>query len=450
MPGPSILVVDDEPAMRLALHHSLRRKGFTVASASSGPEALNMIDRDSYQLLITDMKMPDMSGLQVLARAKKIAPQVPIIVMTAFGTINNAVTAMQEGAADYLLKPFSTETLAETINKVLSKPETQSQSGGGAAAKRASGEPDKLITQDPELINILKIAKKIAPSDATVLVLGESGTGKELLASYIHRHSGLADQPYITMNCAALPENLAESELFGYEKGAFTGAACRRIGKFELAHRGTLLLDEISEMSLPLQAKLLRVLQEKEIDRVGGNRPIPIETRIITTSNIDLRQAVREGRFREDLYYRINVIPLALPPLRRRREDIPLLSEHFLRRLNDSHLKPDIRLAPETMDLLKKYDWPGNVRELKNTLARAVLMGRDPVIRPQHLFLENVTSVEDQSGDVWVGQSVKAMERQLIMKTLAEVNDNRTRAAEILGISIRTLRNKLHEYRQVH
>jgi len=448
MPEQSILVVDDEPAMRLAISHSLSRKGYTVASASSGREALDMIDRGHYHLLITDMKMPKMSGLQVLERAKAIAPQVPIIIMTAFGTINNAVNAMQEGAADYLLKPFSTETLQETINKVLATIEQPDQSNEQAIVRRSSPAQRDLITQDQQLVNILQIAKNVAPTDATILILGESGTGKELLASYIHRHSGLAKQPYITMNCAALPEHLAESELFGYEKGAFTGAACRRIGKFELAHRGTLLLDEISEMSLPLQAKLLRVLQEKEIDRVGGSHPIAMQTRVITTSNIDLRQAIRDGQFREDLYYRINVIPLVLPPLRSRRKDIALLADHFLKSLNKGNLQHDIRLAPETMDLLMKYDWPGNVRELKNTLARAVLMGNEPIIRPQHLFLEDTTSSEERAGGVQVGLSVKAMERELIMKTLKEVDDNRTRAAAILGISIRTLRNKLHEYRK--
>jgi DNA-binding NtrC family response regulator len=447
MSQPSILVLDDEPAMRLALSHTLRRKGYAVASAASGSEALDMIDRDNYQLLITDMKMPEMSGLQVLARAKAIAPRVRVVVMTAYGTVSNAVAAMREGAADYLLKPFSTEALEETISKVLARIDHPRQGDALSGGRRSQTDDDEIVTQDRQMQQVMQIAKNIAPTEATALILGESGTGKELLAAYIHRNSGLADRPYITVNCAALPENLAESELFGYEKGAFTGAACRRIGKFELAHRGSLLLDEISEMPLSLQAKLLRVLQEKEIDRVGGASPIPIETRIIATSNIDLRKAVYDGRFREDLYYRINVIPLELPPLRKRRADIALLAEHFLRRLSRSSSHKNIGLSPEALALLTRYDWPGNVRELKNVLERAVLMGNEPIVRPDHLSIEPSTPPAMASGSVQVGLSVKAMERRLIMQTLNEVKGNRTRAAEMLGISIRTLRNKLHEYR---
>jgi len=445
MSSPSILVVDDEPTMRLALCHSLRGKGYKVEDASSGAEALAMIDRAAYQLLITDMKMPGMSGLQVLKRARTLAPQVPIIIMTAFGTVNNAVTAMQAGAADYLLKPFSSEVLEETVNRVLTDTPSNEQ-GSQTKARRSLSAQNELITQDQQVLDILTLAKNVAPTDATVLILGESGTGKELLASFIHRHGGVSDRPYITMNCAALPEQLAESELFGFEKGAFTGAACRRLGKFELAHHGTLLLDEISEMPLPLQAKLLRVLQEKEIDRVGGVRPIPIATRVIATSNIDLREAVNQGRFREDLYYRINVIPLTLPPLRRRREDIPLLAEHFLDELNQTPRPHTFRLIPETLDLLVQYDWPGNVRELKNTLERAVLMGGGGLIRPQDLFLDKDAGCEKKPDSVPVGRSVKAMERELILKTLEQVKGNRTRAAALLGISIRTLRNKLNTY----
>jgi DNA-binding NtrC family response regulator len=448
MSEPSILVIDDEPAMRMAVSHNLKRKGYVVKTAASGSEALNMLEHEQYHLLITDMKMPGMTGLQVLSRAKSIAPKVPIVIMTAFGTIDNAVTAMQKGASDYLLKPFSSEALEATVDKVIVADQKCCSEKGQSVAKQASPDQNNLITQDKQLLGILQIAKNVAASDATVLILGESGTGKELLAAYIHHHSVNAQGPYITMNCAALPEHLAESELFGYEKGAFTGAACRRIGKFELAHRGTLLLDEISEMSLPLQAKLLRVLQEREIDRVGGARPIPIDTRIIATSNIDLRKAVDDDRFREDLYFRINVIPLALPPLRNRRDDIPLLVEHFLKGMRHSTPQKDIHLTSESMELLTEYAWPGNVRELKNTLARAVLMGRGNVIRPEALLLDNTTSSDTDSGGVQVGQSVKAMERELIIKTLEEVDGNRTHAAEILGISIRTLRNKLHAYRK--
>lgn len=441
-----ILIVDDEPDMRVALSHALSRSGYSVDCASSGFEALEKFRKDDYSMVITDMKMPEMTGIELLGRVKGISPQVPVIMITAYGTINNAVEAMQEGASDYILKPFSAETLEATVKKAGMRPYDQSKVKINEVYEERSPELKRIITQDTEVINVLNLAEDVATSNATVLILGESGTGKELLACYIHYHSGRKDRPYIAVNCAALPENLAESELFGHERGSFTGAVGRKMGKFELANNGTILLDEITEMPLHLQAKLLRVLQEREIDRVGGGKPIPIDIRVIAVSNIDLKKAVEEGRFREDLYYRINVIPLYIPPLRERKKDIPLLVDYFLDKYSAPTGRKMTRIADETISLLMKYDWKGNVRELENTIERAVLLGKGDVLLPKHLFLEEKQNFQKKPVSFKVGTSVREMEKELIFQTLREVDNNRTYAAELLGISIRTLRNKLKEY----
>jgi DNA-binding NtrC family response regulator len=443
-----ILVVDDEPDMRIALTYALSHCGYSVESASSGLEALEKFEADKFSLIITDLKMPGMSGIEILGKVKKRSPKIPVIMITAYGTINNAVEAMQQGASDYILKPFSTEILEAAIKKVYINSNGKAQSKLLEVYSKRNSETKKIITQDSKFLNILELAKNVAPSNATVLIMGESGTGKELLASFIHQHSGQSDRPYVAINCAALPESLAESELFGYEKGAFTGAVSRKIGKFELANHGTILLDEITEIAIPLQAKLLRVLQEREIDRVGGDKPVPVDTRIIAISNIDINKAVKEGKFREDLFYRINVIPLTIPPLRERKGDIPLLANYFLEKYSLSNNKKMTKIAEETIFLLLRYDWKGSVRELENTIERAVLLGKGEVLLPKHLFLEELGSNGKKSVPIRAGLSVKAMEKELIFHTLEEVNNNRTHAAKLLGISIRTLRNKLREYKE--
>jgi DNA-binding NtrC family response regulator len=389
-----------------------------------------------------------MTGMEVLEGIKRISPQIPVLMITAFGTISKAVEAMKEGASDYILKPFSSETLEAAVGKALKIADGQSHGKSLDVRSWRSSGAKKIITQDYELIKISNLAKNVAPSNATVLILGESGTGKELLASFIHQNSDRSERPYVAVNCAALPESLAESELFGHEKGSFTGAENRKIGKFELGNYGTILLDEISEMTMPLQAKLLRVLQEREIDRIGGNKPIPIDVRIIAISNIDLKNAVKEGAFRQDLFYRLNVIPLTLPPLRKRKGDIPLLANHFLKKFSADNGKEMKRISEQTVSLLQKYDWKGNVRELENTIERAVLLGSGEVLLPKHLFLEKSEGSGQHPIPLKAGLSLREMEKQLIFKTLKEVNDNRTRAAKLLGISIRTLRNKLREYKE--
>ena len=444
-----ILVVDDESEMRTALSHALSRAGFKVDSAANGTEALVKLKKDPFCMVITDLKMPEMSGMEVLGAVKRISPHIPVVVITAYGSIHNAVEAMQAGATDYLLKPFSFETLETTVKKIL---DGSDDSGQRKSGKTSAGtfNTKTLVTQDPGLLDMLKLAENVAASRSTVLVQGESGTGKELFAAYIHQHSGFKDEPYVAVNCAALPDTLAESELFGHEKGAFTGAVSRKMGKFELAKHGTVVLDEISEMSLPLQAKLLRVLQEREIDRIGGSRPVPLNARVVAISNVDLKKAVSDRKFREDLYYRINVVPFTIPPLRERKGDIPLLVGHFLKKYATLNNQAELQISDTALKQLVCNDWKGNIRELENTIERAVLLSDGSQLLPEHLILDTaeLSNSSPSAISMKAGMTVREMEKQLINKTLEAVSDNRTRAAELLGISIRTLRNKLREYKE--
>ena len=441
-----ILVVDDEASMRLALSEALKREGYAVDTASDGFDALQRFRRDAFRMVVADVKMPKMSGVELLKEIKRISPQTPVIMVTAHGMIQNAVDAMKEGASDYILKPFSYEDLESAVKRAMMMSDPRSEKVRG----RSSASPLKsrvIVTQHPKMQKLLDLARNIALSNATILIQGESGTGKELLARFIVENSPRRDKPFVVINCAAVPENLLESELFGHEKGSFTGALNQRIGRFELADHGTILLDEISEMSLQLQAKLLRVLQEFEVDRIGGKTPIPIDVRVVATTNENLRRTVEEGKFREDLFYRLNVIPLTILPLRERKEDIPLLVDHFLKGNAARGTTPrKVTISDEAHALLLKYDWKGNVRELENFIERAALVCEDGVIVPRHFFLDGVASPQTGSRDVRVGSTLREMEKHLILRTLEEVGGNRTRAAKVLGISIRTLRNKLNEY----
>lgn len=453
MQNKPILIVDDEDQGRTALLSELNRSGYNVDTASGGVEALNKFKENEYGLVIADVGMPEMSGIELLDKVKKLSQDVPVIMVTGHGTVNNAVEVMQKGAFDYILKPFSSKTIKTAVKRA------GLSSNGGAKHTHAinqscaGNKAKKIITRDEKLLNILKTAKNIASSNATVLIQGESGTGKELLASFIHKHGRGNKAPYVAVNCAALPDSLAESELFGHEKGSFTGAVIRKMGKFEMAGSGTIVLDEISEMTLSLQAKILRVLQEREINRVGGNKTVSINARVIAISNIDLKKAVKKGKFREDLFYRVNVVPLNIPPLRQRRDDIPLLAEHFLEKHSRNNNKNKPQLSDKAMSILIKHDWRGNIRELENTMERAVLLGEGEAIMPENLYLEE-SGFDENSDDrkiknpLKAGITVRDMEQKLIVKTLEDVNDNRTHAAELLGISIRTLRNKLREYRE--
>ncbi len=442
-----LLVVDDQEEMRAALSATLAQSGFEVMAAATGKEALDLVVREPLDAIITDVRMPSVSGIDLLTEVKRVSPNTPVILITAYGTIDSAVEAMKKGAFDYLLKPFSAETLEVTVRAALDECGNARQKSTSEAGWAEEGEYPPMITQDPHMLKMLRIGRSVANSSATVLIQGESGTGKELVARYIHAHSARSDRPLVAVNCAALPEGLLESELFGHEKGAFTGALKRKRGKFEMANGGTILLDEIGEMALPLQAKLLRALQGKEIDPVGGDHSVQVDVRVIATTNCNLRESISKMKFREDLFYRLNVIPLHLPPLRERKGDIPLLADYFLQRYSVRAGGSVSALGPDAVSALLGREWKGNVRELENTIERAVLL-----CKCEALTAEDVCWGDDggSSRQVTLNEplSVREMERQLIMRTLVETGGNRTRAAEHLGISVRTLRNKLKEYRE--
>ena len=441
-----ILIVDDDPSMRMALMESVRRLGYDVQGAMDGADAVELVGRYKPWLVVTDLKMPRLGGLDLIKEIKSRSPQTLMVLMTAYGTVETAVEAMKYGASDYILKPFSTDLLERVIANLKARGADASMSPVVPIDQRS------ILTQDPGMARLLSTVEGVAASQATVLIHGESGTGKELLARFIHSRSPRAHRPFIAVNCAALPDGLLESELFGHERGAFTGAIMKKLGKFEMAHTGTLLLDEISEMNMSLQAKLLRVIQEREVDRVGGREPVSVNIRLIATTNRSLYHEVEQGRFREDLYYRLNVFPITVPPLRERPADIPLLARHFVAVSAARNGLPQPAVSAAAYAVLQDRRWKGNVRELENVMERAVLLAGNEPILPSHLLLEAgvqpaasvpVPSVPQSS----VNGSLWEMERELIFQTLARVHENRTHAAKELGISIRTLRNKLREYR---
>jgi len=442
-----ILIVDDEPSMRMALSESLISCGYSVDTAIDGQDALIKLSKSNFKLVITDLRMPKLGGMEVLKSIKRDSPATHVIVITAYGTINTAIEAMKEGASEFIMKPFSLEDLEGVVKAVL---HTSEQDASTSEAITSPKDNRELITRDPGMLSLLDMLQSVARSKSTVLIQGESGTGKELIARYIHRNSNRSHMPFIAINCAAVPHNLLESEMFGYEKGAFTGAAQRRMGKFELADRGTLLLDEISEMDIQLQAKLLRAIQESEIDRLGGRDPIPVDVRIIATTNSDLKRDIKEKKFREDLYYRLNVIPARIPSLRDRKGDIPILADYFLTKYAKINHKKKPKVVNEAFNFLNQYHWPGNVRELENVMERAVLISNEGHILPEHLVLEQDEKYSSSqipapicSGNI----TLREMEKNLIFETLKGLKGNKTKASQMLGISVRTMRNKLNEYK---
>ncbi len=439
-----ILIIEDEEEMRIALTEVLIRNGYSVHTASNGIEGLELFNKEPFNMVITDVKMPKISGLEVLKEIKKQSPQIPVIMITAYGTIDNAVEAMREGAFDYILKPFSAEILDDTVLRAI-RNQTGKNTANPLIIAPLPTDSIKIVTNNLSMKKVIDMALSVAYSSSTILIQGESGTGKEMIAKFIHQNSNRKDKSFVAVNCAALPKDLLESELFGHEKGSFTGAINRKIGKFELANHGTILLDEISEMDMSLQAKLLRVLQEREVDRVGGREPVPIDARVIATTNRNLREAIDEGEFREDLYFRLNVIPILIPPLRNRKEDISLLIEHFIKKHSSKNKKNVTGMAKDVLLMLTDYYWRGNVRELENVIERAVLLCKGNLITQEYLFMEAI--VEEIKSSVKAGVTVREMEKKLIFNTLEQVNGNRTKAAELLGVSIRTLRNKLNEYK---
>jgi DNA-binding NtrC family response regulator len=447
-----ILIVDDEEGMRLAMSEALKRAGYITETSVDGISALSKLESERYSMVITDLKMPKVTGMDLLREIKKISPDTKVILVTAYGTVDCAVEAMKEGASDFLLKPFSFESLLQIVKGGFAssgKPSALLRSSTRQTNKNIGDEVKEIVTKDKIFLRILNMAVEIAKSDSTVLVYGESGTGKELIAQLIHENSNRKSKPFVAINCAAIPDNLLESELFGHEKGSFTGAAFRKYGKFELAHGGTLLLDEIGEMSITLQAKLLRVLQEFEVDRVGGKEPVPIDVRVISTTNVDIKQAISDKKFREDLYYRLNVIPIRVPPLRDRKGDVEVLTEHFIKKMSSKNNKNIKGITKEALDILINRKWYGNVRELQNMIERAVLLCRKDNIRKEDFILEEIVekSMSDNSEVNLSPITIDEMEKKLIEKTLNDKGGNRTHAAKSLGISIRTLRNKLNEYK---
>jgi two-component system response regulator FlrC len=445
----TVLVVDDDPAMRIALTESLKLLGYDTEAATSGEEALAYLNEKPVGTILTDMQMGGMTGIDLFHKVNKY--KIPVIIMSAYGTIDAAVMAMKSGVVDYLVKPFSQERLDEAVKKGLASVPSAAEKSASPIKGRMTA-MRTILTNDPGMLKLLKMTEVVASSDATIFLEGESGTGKEVFARFIHEHSPRAHRPFIAINCAAVPENLLESELFGHEKGAFTGALIRKPGKFELAHTGTILLDEVSEMHLSLQAKLLRVLQEKEVDSVGGREPIPLDIRVIATTNRPILKEVEEGRFREDLYYRLNVFPLHIPPLRDRITDIPLLAEYFIKKIAARNHQEPVKLSSEALSQLLARPWKGNVRELENAMERACLLASlDKVILPEHLgFTEPMKKepvVHNGSANGAEKMTLWEVERDLILDTLEKMGGNRTHAAKRLGISIRTMRNKLKEYR---
>lgn len=456
-----LLVVDDDQSMRAALYESLTSCGYEVETAENGADALVKFKAGQFAGVVTDMRMPMMSGMDVLRGIKKIAPQTPVILITAYGTVNTAVEAMKEGAAEFIMKPFSLDDLEFAVKNVLAA-SVQTNADKAEGEENSNIYPIKeIITRDKKLLAIMDMLKNVAKSKSSILIQGESGTGKELFARYTYRHSNRRNMPFVAVNCAAIPAQLLESEMFGFEKGAFTGATVKKLGKFELANGGTLLLDEISEMDVQLQAKLLRVIQEAEVDRVGGKMPIPVDVRIIATTNADLQYRTAQKTFRADLYYRLNVIPVVVPPLRERNGDVNLLAEHFIKKYSQVNEKKEPVLTDAARAALKSYSWPGNVRELENVIERAVLICNEPAIDTEYLFPENTgtdsivkknTQPEEEmimpnkSQQNEKASTLYEMEKNMIFETLNKFNWNKTKAAKILGISVRTMRNKLHEY----
>ena len=425
-----VLVVDDEPSVRLGLEAAFRQRGWSVETAAGSGEAVSKFRHAPSRLVISDMRMPDGSGIEVMRSVRQLAPGTPFIFFTAFGSIPEAVEAMKHGACDYLVKPISFEQLERVAAAFLKKTGQEERS--------------PMVAESDCMRRLLERGRQIASAETDVLIEAESGTGKELLARMIHQCSRRRARPLVAVNCAAFPETLLESELFGHARGAFTGAVNARPGKFEAAEGGTLLLDEIGEMPLHLQPKLLRVLQQREVERLGETRPIAIDVRVIATTNRSLLDLVRENKFRNDLYYRLAVIPLSIPPLRERREDILPLAEHFLRK----YARPGDGLrcfSPELSLRLQLHGWPGNVRELENVVRRGLALSRGPEIGSEALEqIQETSSVPEPN--TLTGVSLRAVERNLLENTLRATNGNRTRAAEMLGVSVRTIRNKVRLY----
>ena len=442
----TILVVDDDPSNRVTLERLLKREGFTVHHAASGREAMESLRARAVDLVLTDLKMPGMSGLDLLKAVRAVDPDVEVVVMTAYGTVETAVEAMKEGAYDFVAKPLKRLELVTTVRKALEKRSLQVENRRLREQLGVVGEGE-LIGRSDVMRHLLDEAEQVAPSDATVLLSGESGTGKGRIARLLHQMSRRRDRRLVTVNCAALPESLHESELFGYEKGAFTGAVARKEGRFDLARGGTLFLDEVTEIAPPVQVKLLRVLQEGEYERVGGTDTLRADVRVIAATNRDIEEEVEAGRFRRDLFYRLNVIRIDVPPMRERDGDVPLLAQHFLHGFARKNRKDVVGFSEEALDAMVAYGWPGNVRELENAIERAVVLSRDEVIGLDDL----PRAVRQGKGgrtflSFEVGTPLKVVERRMIEATLRHVGGDKNLAASLLGTTARTIYRREAEW----
>jgi two-component system response regulator HydG len=446
----TVLVVDDDPAHRTMLRTLLTGWGYDIDEADDGSAAIERVHERAFDLIMMDIRMVKVSGLEALTEIKALNPAIPIIIMTAYSSIETAVEALKSGAYDYLTKPLDFDELRLVMGRAMEHTHLREENRLLRETLGSHFDTQHIIGRSAPMIRLMETVAQVAPSEATVLITGESGTGKEMIAGAIHFNSPRKDGPFVKINCAAITETLLESELFGHEKGAFTGAHRQKEGRFRQAHGGSLFLDEISEMSLAMQVKLLRVLQEREITRVGGEEVIKVNVRIIAATNKDLAREIEEGRFREDLYYRLNVVALEMPPLRERREDIPLLAQHFLEALSKENRKNIKGFTPQAMDRLMKYDWPGNVRELMNAVERGVILSRSEYLDEEVLSL--ISSDESSSQDISSGDGANAnmpldeVEKTTILKTLESAGGNKSEAARRLGITRRTLHKRLKLY----
>jgi two-component system response regulator HydG len=444
-----VLIVDDDASHRRMLEAVLEAEGYILHQAADGEEAIAAVEDQFYDVILMDVRMGKVGGIEALQRIKELSPGIPIIIMTAYASVSTAVEALKSGAYDYLTKPLEIDELKILVAKALLHRELEKEN---LYLKERLGDRfdfANIIGRSPAMTELFETLALVAPSEATVLIVGESGTGKEIVANAIHQNSPRSERPFIKVNCAALPETLLESELFGHERGAFTGASAKKQGRFHLAHTGSIFLDEIGEMAPATQAKILRVLQEREFEPLGSTRTVKVDTRVIVATNKDLEEEIQKGHFREDLYYRLNVVRVEVPPLRRRREDIPLLADFFLKQYAEKNRRLIKGFTPRAMDLLMRHAWPGNVRELENVVERAVIMTRGDMISPDDLpdtIRELDKEAEKVGVDLTPGKSLKEVEREMILRTLEETGGNRTHAADILGISRRTLQLKLKEY----
>ncbi|MBM3297492.1 MAG: sigma-54-dependent Fis family transcriptional regulator [Candidatus Aminicenantes bacterium] len=446
--APALLLIDDDPAVRDSCGQVLSRAGYRVTTASTGEEGLERFGAGPFFAVLLDLKLPGMGGLDVMRRIKDASPETPVIIITGYASIESAVAAVKQGAFDYLAKPFTPDELRLAVRRALEGRKRQIETLYLRRELEAEDTSDMVTGRSRAMARLMDIVRRVSPTDSTVLIIGESGTGKELLAREIHRHSLRREAAFVVVDCGALVESLFESELFGHVKGSFTGAHETKHGRFESANGGTIFLDEIGHISLNIQAKLLRVIQEREVTRIGGSRPIKVDVRILAATNVNLEDLVRKGTFREDLFYRLSVVPVHIPPLRDRKEDIPFLVDHFLCKFNRRAKRNVTSISPRALKALQDFDWPGNIRELENTIERAVVLSKKDNLGPEHLIYYGVSTGLPRTGPDGGGgvRPLEEMEKEHIRSALLAHLGNRTRTAEALGIDRKTLWAKIKKY----